>query len=117
MAKYFTESEMVCNCCGQLPPDGIDSRLYDLLDSIRSKLNKPVYVLSGYRCPSHNASVGGVSNSQHLLGKAADITYDDIDVDYLGHLAYMCGARGIGFYFNDGFVHVDVRDNWAEWVG
>lgn len=31
----------------------------------------------GFRCITHNAAVGGVSNSQHLKGNAADI-YTDI---------------------------------------
>ena len=30
-------------------------------------------------------------NSQHVEGTAADITYDDIDVDYLAQIAEECG--------------------------
>lgn len=32
----------------------------------------PVSVLSGYRDPAHNDSVGGAGNSQHLYGNASD---------------------------------------------
>ena len=33
----------------------------------------PIYINSGYRCEQLNALVGGVGNSQHLWGEAADI--------------------------------------------
>lgn len=45
----------------------------DVLDPIREKYGKPIYVSSGYRCRQLNALVGGAANSQHLKGEAADI--------------------------------------------
>ena len=42
------------------------------LQPIRDYLNKPMIITSGFRCPQLNKLVGGVSNSQHLEGKAAD---------------------------------------------
>ena len=33
----------------------------------------PIIINSGFRCEAVNRRVGGVSNSQHLLGQAADI--------------------------------------------
>ena len=33
----------------------------------------PIVINSGFRCESVNRKVGGVSNSQHLFGQAADI--------------------------------------------
>lgn len=35
-----------------------------------------ITVIDGYRSPAHNAGVGGAKNSQHMLGKAADISCD-----------------------------------------
>ena len=43
-----------------------------VLDPIRDKLCTPIIVTSGYRCPKVNKLVGGVNNSQHILGCAAD---------------------------------------------
>ena len=80
MSKYFKVEEMACPCCGRV---FVDDRLFPILDRIRDALGVPVYITSGYRCPSHNASVGGVANSQHLDGTAADITYDGVDVEKL----------------------------------
>ena len=44
------------------------------LEPTRQKLCLPIFISSGFRCPELNALVKGVSNSQHMLGEAADIT-------------------------------------------
>jgi hypothetical protein len=36
-------------------------------------MGKPIKISSGYRCEKLNKAVGGVYNSQHLKGQAADI--------------------------------------------
>jgi uncharacterized protein YcbK (DUF882 family) len=63
------------------PPVNIISNLQALIDNVlqplRDKLGIPIYVNCGYRCPRVNAKVGGVANSQHLTGEAADIHTDD----------------------------------------
>ena len=46
----------------------------NVLDPAREKLGMPIKVTSGYRCPLKNKAVGGVENSQHLKGEAADIS-------------------------------------------
>ena len=46
-----------------------------VLDPLREKFAMPIYVNSGYRSAALNAAVGGVANSQHRRGEAADITY------------------------------------------
>ena len=53
----------------------------NVLDPARREYGSYILVNSGYRCPSLNAAVGGVSNSQHLTGEAADITTGSIDND------------------------------------
>ncbi|MEO0855054.1 MAG: D-Ala-D-Ala carboxypeptidase family metallohydrolase, partial [Cyanobacteria bacterium J06648_11] len=42
------------------------------LDRVRQKWGGPIIVTSWYRPPEINAAVGGVPNSQHLLGSATD---------------------------------------------
>lgn len=46
----------------------------NVLDPLREKYGKPIYVSSGYRSPALNRSVNGATSSQHRLGEAADIT-------------------------------------------
>ena len=57
------------------PNDAVVERLKDLanvLENVRDILRSRVIVLSGYRCASLNVAVGGVRNSAHLDGYAAD---------------------------------------------
>lgn len=44
-----------------------------VLQPLRVGLKEPISISSGYRSPALNRAVGGVSNSQHLTGEAADI--------------------------------------------
>ena len=44
-----------------------------VLEPLREHFGEAVYVTSGYRCPQLNKAVGGVANSQHMRGEAADI--------------------------------------------
>lgn len=44
----------------------------NVLDPIRDMVNAPIIITSGYRCPQVNRLVGGVDNSQHMSGCAAD---------------------------------------------
>lgn len=120
--KYFDMEEFACKCCGELPADGMNLVLLAALDQLREEYGKPIYVSSGWRCPSHNAEVGGVSNSQHVLGNAADI-YVDGDYEEFYNLVLDMGLfDGVGHYPNDEFVHVDMRLNGVapneyQWEG
>lgn len=44
-----------------------------VLDPLRRMLQTPITITSGYRCSALNKAVGGVSNSWHTKGNAADI--------------------------------------------
>ena len=48
-----------------------------LLEPAREAIGCPILINSGYRCETVNRRVGGVSNSQHLIGQAADIRPKD----------------------------------------
>lgn len=49
-----------------------------ILDPIRKVYGKPIKVTSGFRSTLLNAAVGGVSNSQHLQGLAADLQVSEL---------------------------------------
>lgn len=44
-----------------------------VLDPLREAWGRPIMVNSGYRCAALNRAVGGVWNSNHLSGEAADL--------------------------------------------
>ena len=48
----------------------------NVLEPLRVAMGEPVKINSGYRCEKLNKAVGGVYNSQHLKGQAADICID-----------------------------------------
>ena len=58
-----------------LPNSGInmDNAFLQMLDDARGIAGIPFKITSGYRSAEHNQKVGGVKNSSHLVGKAADI--------------------------------------------
>lgn len=60
-----------------LPPEYAKKNLRKLckniLQPIRDKWGDVICVNSGYRCKELNQKIGGVHNSQHLTGDAADI--------------------------------------------
>nr|DAV38671.1 MAG TPA: peptidase [Caudoviricetes sp.] len=82
--KYFTIKELTKSSTAEAK--GIDNTptpevernltalVENVLDGVRAIYGKPITVNSGYRCPELNRAVGGVSNSHHVKGYAADIT-------------------------------------------
>lgn len=81
--KYFTIAEL-CNSdtadrrgiINRLPKEylqNVQGLINHVLDPLREWYGKPIYVNSGYRCPELNKVVGGVENSYHVSGCAADI--------------------------------------------
>lgn len=85
-----------------------------VLETMRELCGKPLVLSCGYRCPEHNRDVGGVSNSQHIYGRAADVQVPDgMTVYELYDIAEQAGADGIGIY--PWGVHVDVRGYPARW--
>lgn len=73
--KYFTRDEpyIACSCgkCGGFPVEPAE-KLMRLADAVREAAGKPMIPTSTVRCKTHNAEVGGVWNSRHLLGHAMD---------------------------------------------
>lgn len=114
LTKNFNLQEFECT-----HPDHrhvvVDEELVEKLQKLRDRLDVPLVINSAYRCPERNKQVGGVKNSQHIKGKAADISLETIDVDIerLAQIAHSVGFDGIGLY--NTFIHLDVRGYQARW--
>lgn len=65
----------------------------------------------------HNAEVGGKPSSQHLLGKAADVSITNMDLNRVhAFLGYIKELEFTGVGIGRTFIHVDVRQHPASWV-
>lgn len=83
MGKYFSIEELcksdtakargINNTPSEKVKTNLELLINFILDPLRERYGKPIYVNSGYRCPALNKAVGGVANSQHLTGEAVDI--------------------------------------------
>lgn len=69
--------------------------------------HRVIVLNSGYRTRLTNEAVGGVGDSRHMRGEAADIEFPGVPVNYMGRLALYLQGGGVGFYPSRGFVHVD----------
>jgi len=84
----------------------MDKKFLDMIDNAREFAGIPFKVNSGYRTEAHNDKVGGVSNSSHLKGYAADIDCDtDVDRHKIIIALLHAGFTRIGI--SKGFIHVD----------
>jgi len=116
LSVNFDRKEFACKCgCGF---DTVDSELLRLLENVRNYFNKPVHITSACRCDEHNEKVGGKPNSQHKLGRAADIIVNGIEPDEVARFAEsIMKSGGVGRYST--FTHLDTRtgDYISGWSG
>ena len=121
LTDNFSLKEFECNCGCKMPEFVKENviKLADNLQTLRTVLLKPIKITNAYRCKSHNAKVGGAKNSQHLLGKAADVQVTDESPEDVAKTindlmkTELFDLGGIGKY--DTFTHVDIRGTKARW--
>lgn len=127
--EFFQSGEAVRRDIRNVPPPdrnhevrlNIMTLVDEILDPIRDEVKVPVIITSGYRCDELNKAVGGVDNSQHKTGQAADFTVIGYTAKDLKELAYWI-ADNLDFdqvivYANRGFIHasyVSVGANRRE---
>lgn len=112
LSKNFHLSEWACKCsrCSTVV---VDFNHVEKLQKLRDKLGRSISINSGYRCPAHNAEVGGVPNSEHVLGCATDIVVDGMGPAQVQDACEI--FDGLGRYAD--FTHVDSRGYIARWNG
>lgn len=116
ISRNFSRFEMACHCCGK---GEVMPELVDALQELRDAVNRPITIISGYRCPKHNREVGGVQDSFHTKGMAADIRVKGMAVPQMAAEAekiQVFREGGIGKYYDKNFVHVDIRSWCARWT-
>lgn len=113
LTKNFIRKEFDCRC-SRCQTTKHDPELSSKLQILRDYTGKEVIPTSGYRCPEHNAEVGGGTLSYHMDGMACDFIIFDMSVSEICKICEAIGFNGIGMY-DDGYVHVDVRPASAKY--
>lgn len=99
-SEHFAKSEFKCKCggkyCNGHPAGTTSAKLLNILEGLRSYYGKPITITSGQRCKTRNKQVGGVSNSKHLTGKAADFYIPGICDTAAGRRQVVAKAYALG---------------------
>lgn len=121
--EYLDREEFRCQCkgkyCNGFPVEP-QEKMVRTVDEIRRRLGVPVTIVesggSGVRCPIHNANVGGVSNSNHLTGNAADLHSSKSPQEMARVAEEVMGDTGeIGIY--SWGIHVGVNCKYSRFYG
>lgn len=121
ISKNFSLEEFKCKDGSDIPNDALLNivELARNLEVLRTAINKPITITSGYRSPKYNAKIGGVKDSQHLRGTAADIkvlgmTPKEVALIIEGLIeSGKMKEGGVGVYPT--FTHYDHRGRKARW--
>ena len=125
LTKNFTLEELTASATAKklgvsnMPSPEIRKNLEklctDILQPLRDFYGKPICVGSGYRCPEVNEAVGGVKNSDHMYGCAADITSMEDDFPHNAELfAYAVVAMRAGYIKNVKQIIDEKNLNWIH---
>lgn len=80
--KYFKPSEFNSPDKAGSGKAGMNLAFVKKLDLIRGRIGQPMKINSGFRTAAHNKKVGGVPDSAHTRGLAADIHCPDSALRY-----------------------------------
>lgn len=123
LSEFFRSSIAAKNGIKNEP--GIDARatiarninllVDNVLDPVRDKFGKPVIITSGYRCPQVNRLAGGVDNSQHMSGCAADFHVGEFTPSMMYQVfLYISDTLEFDqliYYRHKNFIHVSYVEN------
>jgi hypothetical protein len=96
--EFFDREEFRCKCggkyCNGFPAEPKE-QMVRIANQLRKNLGVPVSIISGLRCSEWNRIQGGVANSQHMYGEAADIYAKgksqasvETELDHIGGVRY-----------------------------
>ncbi len=95
------------------PSEEVIHRLQQLCEHVLEPLRQRfgvIRITNGYRCDRLNKAVGGVKNSQHRLGEAADIHVSNIEV---GRKMFRYIKENLEF---DQLLFERIQENGACWL-
>lgn len=107
LGKHFKVKEFACHDLS--PVVFIDDYLWKVLDILRTKVEKPVVITSGYRTPGWNEKAGGAKYSYHMRGMAADIRINGMKPKQVANILNEIVPDECGIIVYRNWVHFDVR--------
>jgi uncharacterized protein YcbK (DUF882 family) len=121
LTQNFSKIEFESRDGAPMPDDVLENIkiLAQNLQTLRDHFGQAIHINSAYRSPEHNKNIGGATSSQHLLGKAADISMRNFTPVQIHETIEQLIAEGdlhqggLGLY--NGFVHYDIRGTKARW--
>ena len=131
LTENFTINEFECHDGTGVPWNLVENvqKLANNLQVLRDTIDKPIYVVSGYRNPTYNKRIGGAKRSYHMKAMAADIRVNGMNPKEVKAVIEVLIAEGkmeqggVGLYTSSrknsstGFVHYDIRGRKARWGG
>ncbi len=119
LSEHFSSKDFICNC-----PDcrGREYRIHlglvGALEAIYENFKKPIKIVKGYWCDDYNEKNNSGKKSTHNQGKAVHIAIEGVPpAEIIKFAETLPELRGIGYYPEDGSVHLDTRrDDRVEWI-
>lgn len=104
LTEHFNVSEFRCKC-GKNHSTMLNSELPEKLEKLYKALNcSAIIINSGYRCQSHDKTVGGSGTGHHVYGNASDIVCYDQSGNKISSKKVSCVAQDVGF---GGIANID----------
>ncbi len=120
LSEHFSYRDFTCKCesCKGKGEYKIHLGLVGGLELLIFSIKKPIKIVTGFRCEESSEKVLGSKKSFHAKGKAANISGAGIPLTDLFKAAeHIQEFKGIGFYPEENFIHVDTRDGEREeWI-
>jgi len=128
-SRYFTVAELIATAqtgfsaaqaAGAADPKiarALDALATTILDPMRERAGRPIFINSGYRCPALNRAIGGAPSSQHMRGEAADLTLRTTEGelwDLWRWVAFDSGLRFGQVIFEDNRPDDPTRGAWIH---
>ncbi|MCM1003594.1 MAG: D-Ala-D-Ala carboxypeptidase family metallohydrolase [Candidatus Gastranaerophilales bacterium] len=86
--------------------DNLMELIVSCLQPIRNYIGKPMVINSGFRTPVLNNMVGGVANSQHIQGYAADFVIQGLTIDEIIQKIKASGVEYDQLIHEGSWVHI-----------
>lgn len=118
LSFHFNHRDFACRCKECEGEYRINLSLVGALELLAENFKRPVKIVEGFRCSKCIEKMATSPKSRHAQGKAANIAVEEIPLAEVYKFAdTIPEVKGLGFYPDKGFIHMDVRkDDKKEWI-